>query len=68
VFEILLGVEPKINPNRILAIVKIGNDIDAVERPIFGLHLIAHIRSEHLQFRVCVPRFVASEAAGKAIR
>jgi serine phosphatase RsbU (regulator of sigma subunit) len=42
----------------IFATIDIGND--AVERPIFGLHLIAHIRSEHLQSGMCAS-IVASE-------
>jgi hypothetical protein len=52
----------KDNPNRIFAILDIGNN--AVARPIFGLHLIAHIRSEHLQSRMCAA-VLASEIGQK---
>jgi hypothetical protein len=51
VCELLVRRRTKDNPNRIFAILDIGDD--AFERPIFGLYLIAHIRSKHLQSGMC---------------
>ena len=60
--EMLLRRRSKDNPNRIFAILVIGDD--AVERPIIGLHLIAHIRAKHFQPGMCAA-VVASEIGQK---
>src|ERR1700733_8580872 len=52
----------KDNPNRIFAILDIGND--AVEWAIFGLQLIAHLRAEHFHAGVCAA-VLASEIGQK---
>ncbi len=45
--EMLLGRRSKGDPNGIFSIVLIRGD--AVEWPVIGLHLIAHIRAKHFQ-------------------